>query len=187
MLNKVKVGSTEQNFIYAANSFGINDKNQIAYILATVLHESAGTFKPIIESYWVRDRLIRKYGSKKGTRRFYRWLENTLPTSKYFPYVGRGYVQLTWDFNYKHYSDVLTKYYGSEYIDLVNNPSWAMIPDFAMIILIDGMRNGSFTGVGLSRYINEDKVDFVNARRIINGKDKARTIARYAEKYSRLL
>jgi hypothetical protein len=50
-----------------------------------------------------------------------------------------------------------------------------------------GMRQGSFTGVGLSKYINADKCDYVNARRIINGTDKAQTIAGYATKFESIL
>ena len=173
--------------LYTARKLGVVDKNQLAYILATVFHETAGTFKPVIESYWVRDRLIRKYGRKRGIRRFYEWLKQTLPTSKYFPYVGRGYVQLTWKDNYEKASIMLTEHYGSEYIDLVSNPSWAMIPEFAAIILIKGMIDGFFTGRKLDDYISDNRVNFIDARRIINGKDRAKRIARYAEKYKRIL
>ena len=45
------------------------------------------------------------------------------------------------------------------------------------------MRDGSFTGVGLSRYINGANQDFYNARRIVNSTDKASYIAEIAQRY----
>ena len=44
------------------------------------------------------------------------------------------------------------------------------------------MEGGHFTGVGLSKYINKNKVDYVEARRIINGTDKQYRIAGYAKR-----
>ena len=48
--------------------------------------------------------------------------------------------------------------------------------------MIYGFINGSFTGKKLSDYIEGDKLDFYNARRIINGMDKAKLISDYAYK-----
>ncbi|WP_242049006.1 glycoside hydrolase family 19 protein [Planktothrix sp. FACHB-1365] len=53
---------------------------------------------------------------------------------------GRGYVQLTWNYNYRKYSDVLG-------LDLVNDPDLVMRPDIALFILIHGMKWGVFTGI----------------------------------------
>jgi peptidoglycan hydrolase-like protein with peptidoglycan-binding domain len=64
-----------------AKKQGISSRCQIAYIIATVQHETAGTFQPICE-----------YGGK------YR---------PYSPYYGRGYVQLTWQSNYEKYKNIL--------------------------------------------------------------------------------
>ena len=60
-------------------------RNQAAYVLATAYHETAHTMKP-----------VREYGG-----------ETYLKKKKYYPYVGMGYVQLTWDYNYKKASDKL--------------------------------------------------------------------------------
>jgi hypothetical protein len=43
--------------------------------------------------------------------------------------------------------------------------------------------NGSFTGKKLADYFNPNLEDWVNARRIINGKDKANLIAGYSKLY----
>ena len=45
-----------------------------------------------------------------------------------------------------------------------------------------GMKNGMFTGVSLSTYINGSHQDFYNARKIINGLDAAQAFADRAVK-----
>lgn len=91
-------------------------------------------------------------------------------------FKGRGYVQITGRSNYAKWSQRLG-------IDLINNPGLASNPAIAAKILVLGMRDGSFTGVGLSNYINGSKQDFFNARRIVNGTDKASLIAQISERY----
>lgn len=44
------------------------------------------------------------------------------------------------------------------------------------------MEGGHFTGVGLSKYINKNKVNYKTARYTINGKDARNKIASYAKK-----
>ena len=56
-------------------------------------------------------------------------------------------------------------------------PELALDPEIAAVILLEGMKGGMFTGVGLTRYFNEATDDPVNARRIINGTDHAADIA----------
>jgi predicted chitinase len=124
--------------------------SQKAYVLATVEHETDRTFKPIDE-----------YGGSK---------------TRYSPYWGRGYVQLTWQSNYQKYSQLLG-------VDLVKNPDLAKDPNIALFVLVHGFKTGAFTGKKLSDYVNASKKDFVNARRCINGTDKAQHIANLANRY----
>ena len=49
------------------------------------------------------------------------------------------------------------------------------------------MVEGWFTGKSLDTYINRNKVDYFNARRIINGTDKALQISLYAENFENAL
>ena len=49
------------------------------------------------------------------------------------------------------------------------------------------MMEGRFTGAKLSRYFNPTKEAWVNARRIINGVDKANLIATYGKAYDAAL
>ena len=93
-------------------------------------------------------------------------------------YYGRGFVQLTWFDNYKTFTDLLK-------VDLLKSPQLACDVDIATKILIYGMLNGTFTGKKLSSYIKYgiDDFEWINARRIINGTDKAELIAGYAKTF----
>lgn len=160
-LNPAYDFSTKQGCIKAiieeCKRQGIKLNKQIAYVLATVEHETGGTYLPVYEAYYL--------GPKKALA--------YLKKLKYYPYFGRGYVQLTWLANYKKYSDILG-------IDLVKNPNLAMRPDIALFILVDGFKYGRFTGKTIFDYIDNVKNDTVNARRCINGVDKAKYIAKLA-------
>lgn len=127
------------------------DRRWLAYMLATTKHETAHTMKPIEE-----------YG--KGAGRAYGVAVNG------HVYYGRGFVQLTWAVNY-------AKMAALTGVDLVNHPELALDPKIAALIMFEGMRGGMFTGVGLPRYFSATADDPVNARRIINGTDKAEEIA----------
>lgn len=97
-----------------------------------------------------------------------------------FKYRGRGYVQLTWKKNYRKSGEYLKK-------DLVNNPELALDQKNATKIMIYGMKTGMFTTKKISSYISEDSADYLNARRVINGMDKADSIAGYASKLEECL
>lgn len=148
----------------------ITDIRWLAYMFATVKHECADTWKPIEE-----------YGKGKG-HKYGQPVTVMDPegTSYSNVYYGRGYVQLTWDYNYRNLGKVL----GNR---LLYEPSLALDADVAYRIMSYGMRNGSFTGARLSRFISGDTCDYVNARKIINGLDQAERIAGYAQKLEQVL
>lgn len=90
---------------------------------------------------------------------------------------GRGFVQLTWIENYQMWSKRTGK-------DLVGNPDLvAKDPKLASRILVEGMRDGTFTGVKLGNYINGSRQDFFGARAIVNDGDRNGLIANYAQRY----
>ena len=95
--------------------------------------------------------------------------EKYLRSKPYYPWVGEGLVQVTWLKNAK-------KYGAKKPGDLMGWP-------IALKAAFDGMTKGTFTSKKLSDYINDKKCDFVNARRIINGMDKAKLIAGFAREY----
>lgn len=148
----------------------ITDIRWLAYMFATVKHECADTWKPIEE-----------YGKGKG-RKYGVPVTVTDPDGRTYSnvYYGRGYVQLTWDYNYRNMGKVLDN-------RLLYEPSLALDADVAYRIMSYGMRNGSFTGARLSRFINADTCDYKNARKIINGLDQADRIAGYAQKLEAIL
>jgi predicted chitinase len=122
----------------------LTDDRWFAYMLATAWHETGRAMKPVTED-----------GGDRYLRR-----------KPYYPYIGRGYVQLTWKANYKKYG-----------ID--KTPLKALEPKMAAHIMVDGMVNGIFTGRKLSNYFNDKVNNPIGARYIINGTDQAKKIAGY--------
>lgn len=53
--------------------------------------------------------------------------------------------------------------------------------------MVYGMQKGIFTAKKIGDYVNKVKTDYHNARRVINGTDKAASIAGYAEDFETLL
>ena len=157
---------------------------QGAYILATIWHETATTMQPIAEygkgkgriyGSWYRNSKDQLYTFKDGSKTT-AYLQSDYPHL----YYGRGYAQLTWFENFKKASEKLKH-------DFLNNPDDVMRIEHATNILLLGIKEGWFTGRKLSDYINQSKKDYLNARRIINGMDKASLIAGYAETFEKAL
>lgn len=143
-------------------------RNQAAYILATVWHETASTMQPITE------RGPRQYFDQYDTGRKAKALGNTpQKDDDGWLYRGRGYVQITGAENYRQISARLG-------FDLLNQPDLALEPQIAWQILLLGMTEGLFTGRCLSDYLTPTKTDYLTARRIVNGLDRATQIAEYA-------
>jgi hypothetical protein len=148
-----------QNIILAVWEYqGGGDVRHLAYMLATVYHECATRFWPISE-----------YGS-----------QSYLQGKEYYPYIGRGFVQLTWVANYERASEELNL---TDERDLVEHPEMALDSLIATRVLFRGMEQGWFTGKKLSQYFNDSKDDPVNARQIINGNDDDDLIAGYHKKF----
>jgi len=142
--------------------------SQMAYMLATVKHETADTFAPVVEGYWMKsNRVAKLYAYYKAHNRGA--IATIFPNGVIDPtFEGRGYVQLTHNFNYDKFS-------------LVDTPGKALEPETAFHIMEYGMANGLFTGKTLQRYVNETQSDFYSARKVINGLDRASLIAGYAK------
>lgn len=101
-------------------------------------------------------------------------------SKSYAPYYGRGFVQVTWLANYEK----LKKATG---VDVVTYPDRAMEVSVAVMALFDGMEQGWYTGKKLSDYIHDASCDYVNARQIVNGLDRAQDIAGYAKSFQAAL
>lgn len=122
---------------------GLLDKRWLAYMLATAFHETGGRMQP-----------VREQGGEKYLR-----------SKKYYPWVGEGLVQVTWEVNHRKFG--------------ATRPGQLLTMPIAIRALFDGMLEGMFTGKKLSDYFNVTADDPINARRIVNGTDKAKLIAGY--------
>ena len=163
------------NAIFSAfETKGVDDMRWQAYMLATVYHECAKTMQPIRENGGAA--YFKKMYDITGARPSLARANGNTAVGDGAKYYGRGYVQLTWKDNYKRAG----VYLG---IDLVANPDLALVPEHAAQIMCIGMLDGWFTGKKLGDYFTDQKTDWVNARRIINGTDKAQTIAGYAQAF----
>ena len=158
------------------------DKDEEAYMLATATWESAKTMQAVRETLATTDdqaisRLENAWRTGKLT-----WVKTPYwrKDAEGKSWFGRGLVQITHKANY----DRLGKAIG---VDLVSNPSRALELPVAIKIMTTGMKLGLFTTGKLDQYLDgvdeswaEDYREFVNARRIINGKDRAEEIAKLA-------
>lgn len=148
-----------QNVVLALWEFGAGgtpmiDLRWLAYMLATVYHESAAVMWPNEE-----------YGS-----------DSYLQGKSYYPYYGRGFVHLTWEDNYRYAASALSLVDDR---DLVAHPEMARDSLIAGRIMFRGMAEGWFTGRKLGNYFDDDTNDPINARQIINGNDDDELIAGY--------
>ncbi|MET1111202.1 MAG: hypothetical protein ABWX67_06725 [Allosphingosinicella sp.] len=135
-----------------------------AYALATAFHETAATMQPVREAFWLSES----------------WRKAHL--TKYYPYYGRGYVQLTWRKNYERADKELGL--GGR---LVANLDLAMKAEVSAPIMVKGMEEGWFCASKdgarhtLARHVARSgassRAQYQAARRIINGVDKADKIA----------
>lgn len=143
-----------------------SDPRWIAYVCATAYHETAKTMQPIEE-----------YGRGKGRPYGVPTQVSDRVTQIFY---GRGFCQLTWKKNYELASKACN-------VDLVNFPNLALQPKIAARIICDGMQEGWFTGKKLADYFNDSTHDPVNARRIINGTDRAELVASYYRNFANAL
>lgn len=154
---------------------GYSDLRWLAYMFATVYHETAATMLPIEE-----------YGRGKG-KPYGKMIDvngkkYTYPNKLYY---GRGLVQLTWRSVYEKMGKLLN-------INLLENPDLALDLKVAVSIMFEGMLKGDshfgdFTGVSLENYFNNSREDWISARKIINGTDKAELISSYGKKFLKCL
>lgn len=159
------------------NAWTGEDDRQLAYVLATAFHETAGTMAPVREGS-TRTRRLTDAQARKVVAK-YRYGKPDPETGHV--YYGRGLVQLTWRRNYEK----MGKAFG---VDLVRNPDLALSLDLSAKILIEGMTEArtnlcDFTNKCLSDYFTPDKEDPEGARRIVNGTDKASLIAGYYKNF----
>lgn len=154
---------------------------QIAYFLGTVWHETARAMVPVVEHG--SPHYFEKYEGRKS-------LGNALAGDGY-KFRGRGYVQNTGRNNATLAGIALKGLLVATptFVGTVGPSTFTEHPE----VLLDrnvsyadavaGMFTGRYTGKKITDYINADKCDYVNARRVINGLDRAGEIAQHAKKF----
>jgi predicted chitinase len=160
----------------------LTDERHAAYLLATAWHETAGTLEPIAERgglSYIRAQYDPVHGDTPRKRARAQAMGNT-SAGDGWRYRGRGYVQLTWANNYRRAGEALG-------LDLVDDPDLALEPAVAYRILAIGMAEGWFTGRRLGAYIAGPKCDYLGARRVVNGTDRAAEIAGHARVFESAL
>jgi putative chitinase len=143
-----------------------------AYGLATAYHETAHTMRPVVEqggaAYFTR------MYDPLGLRPAVAARLGNSEAGDGCRFCGRGYVQLTGRANYAR-------------AGLLEAPDRALDPVLAAEILERGMREGWFSGRRLADVLplggRATRAQFVAARRIVNGQDRAALIADYALRF----
>lgn len=178
--------------------------DQIGNSLAQIKHETAHSFNPVVEGYYLGNAKDTPenyfHGNNLRVQRFQQKL-------KYFPYYGIGDIQLTWLHNFEKHEKLLRIYFPEivrdfeartgEKLDLVKHPRQVLDGEISFAIMTIGMHIGTFTGKKLDNYNLPNGFDHFNARSIVNG-DKnypvknsnltvGQQIARTAEKFVEIL
>ncbi|WP_313664841.1 glycoside hydrolase family 19 protein [Shinella sp.] len=154
------------------------DRRFLAYMLATAHHETGGRMQPVRETFAATDdtaiaRLDRAFA------------EGRLPqvSAPYWrrdadgkTWLGRGLVQITHRRNYERLSSLIG-------VDLVQRPERAMEMAVSVEILVVGLLRGAFNGRRLADCFSAGRADWIGARRIINGLDRAERVAGYGRAF----
>lgn len=188
--------AAERDPLIPAGTVGVQ---RAAYWLKTMAIETAGTFQPIHE-YGGRAYFIKRYGpaTRKG-----RELGNDTEEEA-VAYSGVGLVQTTGENNVERLEAFIREHYpwiaeaverdtgkpfdltiGDQPDDRSDVENMTRF-DVAYVALVAGTTYG-FYGPPLSRYINERICDYRDARRSVNGTDRAAEFARECPKIEKAL
>jgi putative chitinase len=149
------------------------DVRWLAYIFATVWHETGHSMQPIEEYDKGKGRAYGgklKMGGGPGKRVPY-----TTPDKIYY---GRGHTQNTWYENYEALTNAAVKQ-GKGW-NFLTRPEWALDMDASIWATFHAMTTGMYTGKKLSDFFTATTCDWLGARTIINGHDCDYKIKGYA-------
>lgn len=173
-LDQGQVDGIEANLHHWETNYPAGNLQHLAYIMATDYHETARTMQPIPERGG-KDRLNRMYGPEGDRPDKARELGNAFPGDG-ARFTG-GKVQLTGRNNFRRQAEKLG-------IPLESSPELILDMEVSIAVLFGGMLDGDFTGKSLSDYTDQGgNLNWTNARRVVNGLDRASEIATYAQKF----
>lgn len=145
-----------------------------AYMLATAWHETAKTMQPVREAFNLSEA----------------WRKKNL---RYYPWYGRGYVQVTWEQNYARLDAEASAAGLVQPGYILANPDLAMRPDIAAFALRRGLEEGWYDAQGKTMAQRlpisgvATRAQYINARYLVNVQDKADDIEDYAQVFERAL
>lgn len=187
VLTAKQVEGTEA-LLDAWERYGDKDLRKLAYVLATARGEVGKEMFPYIESQSMNDKtrpsieqaIARLESSWKRGR--LKWVKTPYwrKDSRGRSWLGRGYAQITHLANYER----VKKETGH---DVVNNPDLLFNPKIAAEATVKAMMGGWFTGKKLGHYFTAANKDWYQARRIINGMDRANNFAEFAKQFHNCL
>ncbi|MEM1360588.1 MAG: N-acetylmuramoyl-L-alanine amidase [Pseudomonadota bacterium] len=160
-LNRKRAKAALPGILEACYKWGVTDRSHIAYVLATAQHEC--NFGHPMEENWRKSAAQLAYENSNLNEK----------DGDGFLFRGRGYVQLTFRYNYRRYGKIVGR-------DLENDPDDVKDPAVAAEILVYGMSQDGFCGPNkiLSAFGEGPDFDFIGARAIVNG-DKNKHEKRY--------
>lgn len=145
-----------------------------AYILATAWHETGTRMQPVREA---------PNASEDWRRRNFR----------YYPYYGRGLVQITHKQNYEWLDAEMAKRGLTKPGEILNDLDLALRPDISALALVVGMIRGRYDSNGktmadrLPKKGVATREQYIQARRLVNILDKADLIEDYAQVFEKAL
>jgi hypothetical protein len=150
--------------------------NYLSSLLGQVWWETGKTMAPVAEAYYL--------GAKADAVR---------RKMRYYPFYGRGHIQTTWETNYRKSSQIWKEMTGED-VDFVKNPDLLLQNKYSVPLTFEGFERGFWTGKAQDDFIDlidesddEDLREFANARRIVNGLDRAAELGQFALTFEKAL
>ena len=150
----------------------LSDVRKLSCMIGQSYWETNRTMAPVREAYFLNPPGPNQNDASGPAEDYRRLL-------RYYPFYGRGLIQITWESNYHKMGSLVG-------VDLVRFPDRAMELDIAVSIVFEGMLRanshfGDFTGVSLDDYFVDGQPagdwSWLNQRRVVNGMDHAQEIA----------
>ncbi len=158
-------------------NFAGGDPRWLAYILASIYHETGQMMVPVREGFKKTDQAAREHVRNMFIRGIVK-RDYAKPVNG-ISYFGRGRVQSTHFDNYRRLSRRFNK-------NFVNEPNLLLDSRIDAEVAVFGHVEGLWVPkFKLSDFIKGERCDYVGARRIVNGQDKASEIASFARTFER--
>lgn len=177
-LSESQRNGTRDVIDYWLKHFPKGDRRWLAYILATVYHETGELMVPVREGFKKTDAEARQHVRNMFIRG--RISQDYAKPVNGVSYFGRGRVQNTFFDNYRK----LARRFGK---DFVNEPSLLLDSRTDAEVTVVGHVEGLWTKFQLSDFIKGEKCDYFHARQIVNKLDKASKIEAHAKAFERAI